>query len=81
MASGRAITGLVLNIFFPGVGSLIGGHAGAGIVQLILWILSIIIMTVGTFLAGLGGAALGYIVYLVAWIWALITGIQMVKSS
>ena len=87
MAETKAVVGLILNIIgFVGVGSLIGGRTKAGIWQVVLWILSLVLVFAGIFGAATGSAALalltvlGYLLYLGDWIWALVTGIQMLKD-
>jgi len=66
-----AIVALVLNILLPGVGSLIGGKTKEGMWQLILAILSVPLMIFGV----------GFLVYLIALVWGIVTGAQMIKES
>jgi TM2 domain-containing membrane protein YozV len=66
----NAVLGLILNIFFPGVGSLVVGKTSAGITQLIMFVLSIPLTLF----------VIGIPLYLAAWIWALVTGIQAFSS-
>ncbi len=86
MAETKAIVGLILNIIgFVGVGSLIGGRTKAGIWQIVLWVLSIVFIFGGVFATVISPAflvlpLLGWLVYLAAWVWALVTGIQMLKD-
>lgn len=64
------IIGLVVNIFlFPGLGSLIGGKKKEGIWQLVIAIVSIPLMFI----------LIGFITYLIAWVWGIVTGIKMVS--
>jgi len=67
--------GLILNILIlPGLGTLIGGgqkYRTAGIWQLVVAIISIPLMFI----------LVGFFTYAAMWIWALITGIQMVKTA
>lgn len=71
-SQGLAIAGLLLNILiFPGVGSLIGGKQKTGLSQVILAAISLPLMLI----------LVGFITMLVAWVWALITGIQMVQEA
>lgn len=58
---------IILNFFFPGVGSLIIGQVGQGITQLIMYILGVF------FTFTLIGAFLGIPMMLAAWIWGLVT--------
>lgn len=70
-----AIAGLIVNLFIPGLGSIIGGKTNAGIIQLVLSALSaFLIITVL-------GALIGIPLAIAMWIWALITGIKMVKKT
>ncbi|WP_415404128.1 hypothetical protein [Tateyamaria sp. SN3-11] len=60
---------VIANILVPGVGSFFVGKAGAGIAQLLIWSLGLMI-TLGTFGIGvfIGAPMMG-----AAWIWAIIT--------
>jgi TM2 domain-containing membrane protein YozV len=58
---------IILNFFFPGVGSLVLGKVGQGITQLILYILGVV------FTVTLIGAIVGIPMMLAAWIWSLVT--------
>lgn len=71
MASNTSIIALILNLFFPGVGSLVASRTKEGIWQVVLWVLSIPLMFLG----------IGIVVYLVAWIWALVTSISLIRGS
>lgn len=69
---GRAIAGCLINVLvFPGLGSIIGGRVGTGVIQMILILIGIITVW---FLIGLP-------ILLIAWIWALITGIDMIQDA
>ncbi|HVJ03548.1 MAG TPA: hypothetical protein VM662_15315 [Sphingomonas sp.] len=61
------IAAIILNFFFPGVGSLVIGKTGAGIAQLILYIVGV------AFTLTIIGAILGIPMSLGAWIWGLVT--------
>ncbi len=65
----KALLVLILNIFIPGVGTIIYGETQRGIIQLVLYI-------VGWFLAII---LIGYLLVLGAWIWSLIDGINYYK--
>ncbi len=66
----RAIIGLVVNvIILPGLGSIIGGRIRTGVIQLVLFLVSIPLMFI----------LIGFPLALAMWIWALVTGIQMIK--
>jgi hypothetical protein len=77
------IIGLIVNVLFmPGLGSLIGGRVKEGIWQLLLLILGPIvsILLIMTIIGAVIGIPLLVITPTVAWIWGLITGIQMVSE-
>lgn len=65
--------GIILNFFFPGVGSLVIGQTGIGIAQLVLYLLGLV------FTFTLIGAILGVPMMLVAWIWGLVSAAQYVE--
>ena len=67
-----AILALLLNILLiPGVGSLVGGRTTAGVWQLILFLVGIPLSFVIVGIPMIG----------IAWIWGLVTGIQIVKEA
>jgi len=72
ISSGIAILALLLNIFLiPGIGSLIGGKTTAGVWQLILFLLGI----------PLSFVIIGIPMVAAAWIWGLVTGIQILREA
>ncbi len=66
-----AILALILNIFIPGLGSLIGRKTKKGIWQLSLFILGIPLSLI----------FIGAIMILVAWIWGIVTGIKLIQEN
>lgn len=62
--------GIVANIFFPGVGSIIIGKFGQGIVQIILYILGII------FSMTMVGVIIGLPLCIGVWIWGVVTAVS-----
>lgn len=70
-ADGTAIAAMVLNVFIPGSGSLVAGRVAIGVVQLILWVIGI----------PLSFVLIGLPMVLTAWIWSLVTGIQILEES
>ena len=72
-----AVVALIVNILiFPfGVGSIIGGRKQTGIIQVALGLVGI------WFSITIIGLIIGVPLILVVWIWALITGIQIIKES
>ena len=68
-----AISALVLNILLPGLGSVIGGRIKTGIYQLILIAIA---LTTAIFTTPIIPSA----IWAIAWIWGIITGIQLIRS-
>jgi hypothetical protein len=77
-----SIVGLIVNLLVPGLGSIIGGKIHSGIWQLILLIAGPIlgILFTATGIGAIIGIPLLLLSPIVAWIWALITGIMMVAE-
>jgi TM2 domain-containing membrane protein YozV len=61
---------IIVNIFFPGVGSLLIGKVGQGIAQIILYILGFV------FTFTLVGAIIGIPLCIGVWIWGIVTAVQ-----
>jgi len=61
------VIGIIINIFFPGVGTLIVGKISTGIIQVILSIIAGILLFTG-FLS-----IIGMPMFLIVWIWALVS--------
>lgn len=67
-----AIVGLILNIFvLPGLGTIIGGETRKGVIQLVLFIVSIPLMFI----------LIGIPLAIAIWIWALVTSINQLKRA
>ena len=62
---------IILNVFFPGVGTIIAGKAGMGIAQLLRWLVGLMFWL--TFIGIIIGAPL----MLAAWIWGLVSVASM----
>ena len=71
ISSGLAIAVLILNLIIPGVGSLVGGRTRVGTWQLVLTIVGAILSII----------LIGIPMVIAAWIWALITSIQLIKEA
>ena len=69
------IAGLIVNLFLPGLGTIIAGKYDIGAIQLILALIGCFISM--TFV----GVIIGIPLYLAMWIWALITGIKSLKKQ
>ncbi len=84
-----AIVALLLNILLiPGLGTILGGRVKHGLVQLILlWLGGIIVAFLGFFLVvaspmlGLVVAMLGSLMVLAGWVWAIVSGVLIVKDA
>jgi serine/threonine-protein kinase len=70
-AEGSAVTGMVLNILLPGVGSLVAGRKGVGAAQLILWLVGLALIV----------KLIGIPIVIGAWIWSLATGISLLGAK
>lgn len=84
-----AIVALLVNIFLiPGLGTIIGGRMKHGLVQLLLlWLGGIVLAVLGFSLVvvspvlGLIVAMLGSLMVLSGWVWAIISGIFIVRDA
>ncbi|MFH1331739.1 MAG: hypothetical protein ABIH63_00450 [archaeon] len=73
---GLAIAGLIINIvLLPGLGSVIAGKTKTGLWQLLLIVLGIV------FTLTVIGAIIGVPLIFIAWIWGIVTGVQVVKEA
>ncbi len=71
-----SIVGLVINLqVFPGLGSVIGGRRNEGIGQIILSIIAVVLLINPKLLP------IGILAMIVAWVWALMTGVKMVMEK
>lgn len=61
------IVAVIVNFFIPGIGSFMVGKGGAGVAQLLIFIMGLF-MVLTVFLS-----AFGFIFMAIAWIWGLIT--------
>ena len=66
-----AIAALLINLIIPGLGTIIGGNTRTGLIQLIVLIIGALLKVFG----------IGFIIVAVAWVWALVTSIQMLRRS
>ena len=73
LTQGLATLALILNVVFPGIGSLIGGKLKTGVLQIIL------IATVIFFFPY--AREIGIVAWIGAIIWGIVTGVQMIKES
>jgi TM2 domain-containing membrane protein YozV len=70
-AAPSAMAGLVLNLFIPGIGSLVAGKTAEGAAQLGLFVIGV----------PLSALFIGLPLVMVAWAWALATGIRAIAES
>ena len=89
-SKGLAIAALLLNfMFFPGIGSLIGGRTREGIWQICLHVGGGIILAMGivftvlilTMLIGIPLIVIGAIAMVIGWVWGIVTGIQLIQEA
>ncbi len=66
-----AIVALVINIFIPGLGSLIAGKTTQGIWQLVLLIIGAILSII----------LIGIPLMFIAWVWAIVTGARLIQEA
>ncbi len=64
-----AIAALLINLFVPGLGTIISGNTRTGVIQLIVLVIGGLLKVVG----------IGRIVVAAVWVWALVTSIQMLR--
>ena len=58
--------GIILNVFFPGVGSLVLGKVAQGIIQIVLYFVGLLLTFTGL------GAIIGLPLMLGIWIWGIV---------
>jgi len=81
VSMGLAIIGLILNvIFLSGLGTLIAGRSKIGIWQIALWLVGAIFVSVA-YWYGLTVFYVGTPLVIAAWIWGLITGVQLIQEA
>jgi hypothetical protein len=61
------VIGILVNLFFPGVGTMIVGKVGQGVAQLCLYMLGALLTFTGL------GAVIGIPLCIIVWIWALVS--------
>ncbi|HAZ43425.1 MAG TPA: hypothetical protein DDW76_22070 [Cyanobacteria bacterium UBA11369] len=69
------VAGIIINIFFPGVGTLIVGKIVQGIIQIILIFVAILLTITGI------GAIIGLPIYFIVWIWGIISAATAIDRS
>jgi len=68
------IAGFIANLVLPGLGTIIIGKYDIGTIQIVLSLISVF------FLANLVGVIIGIPIFIATWIWALFTGIKILKN-
>ena len=72
VSQGLAIAALLLNVLvLPGLGTLIAGRTKTGVQQIVLAVVSIPLMLV----------LIGFPMMLGAWVWGLVSGIEIVQNA
>ena len=61
------VIAIIINIFFPGVGTLVVGKIGLGITQIILTIIAFVLVSTGVL------SIIGIPLAIGVWIWALVS--------
>jgi len=59
--------GVIVNIFFPGIGTIIVGKIISGVVQFLLYAAAVALIATGI------GALFGIPLAIVVWIWAIVS--------
>ena len=75
-AFANSVIGLIINLqVFPGIGSLIGKKKIDGLFQILITIVG------GLLMLDRSLVAFGVILIMIAWLWALFTGVKMVRET
>lgn len=75
-AKGANVNGMVLNIIFPGVGSLVAGH------KIGLAMLGLVILGILLFFMPLGwGRLIGILPIIGGWIWSILAGVALLGEK
>jgi TM2 domain-containing membrane protein YozV len=61
------VVAIIVNFFFPGIGSFFVGKVGQGVAQVILYVIGLIFIFTGI------GAIIGVPLCIGVWIWGLVT--------
>jgi len=75
ISTGVAVVALILNLFIPGLGTIIWGNKQDGKNQLILLVVGIVLSWLPLI------NVFSWIVYAIAWIWALVSSIRIIQSA
>jgi TM2 domain-containing membrane protein YozV len=70
-SEGVAVAALVLNLMFPGVGSLVAGRTQLGVAQLVMFGIGL----------PLSFILIGFPLVVASWVWSLMTGIRLIDES
>ena len=69
------IIGLIVNLFLPGLGTIIFGLTETGVIQLVLYLVGVFLMV------SILGAIVGVPLMLAMWIWALVLSIKTLVKT
>ena len=61
------VLGVIVNLFFPGIGTIIVGKIVSGVVQFLLYAAAVALIATGL------GALFGIPIAIVVWIWAIVS--------
>ena len=70
------VVALLINLFIPGLGTVIWGNRHTGFMQLALLLGGSVIMSFTEV-----GRAVGGVLVLAAWVWALVSSVKLIKSA
>lgn len=75
-AFANSVIGLIINLqVFPGIGSLIGGKKKEGTFQIVMTIIAALLMIDKRLIP------FGVVLIMIAWLWALFTGVKMIRET
>ena len=70
ISQGLATLALILNVIFPGIGSMVAGKIKTGALQLILMVIVLFIPL-----------KVGFLIWIAAIIWGIVTGVLLIRDS
>lgn len=68
------VLGIIVNIFLPGIGTLIVGKIIQGIIQIIFVFIAMLLTLTGI------GAIFGIPIYFIVWIWAIVSSATSINK-
>ncbi len=77
----NAAKSLILNAFFPGVGTLLGGRTITGSLQVLGLVMGIVVILAGHAAQNVLTIVYGVALVVLVWLWAIGTGVRMVTAN